>query len=83
MRAHTGLAEAFLRGGVAHYVGTYWPVGDAEAVAFAEALYRRLLSGSPIGDAVLEGRRAVKALRSVDWADYIHYGDPMFRLKSV
>jgi hypothetical protein len=81
LRAHTGLAEACLRGGVAHFVGTYWPVGDAAALAFAETLYERLVAGAAIGEAVLEGRRAVRSLRSVDWANYIHYGDPQFRLK--
>jgi CHAT domain-containing protein len=33
--ANVGLAEAFLRGGVANYVGTYWPVGDDPAKLFA------------------------------------------------
>lgn len=83
MRAHAGIAETLLRGGIAHYVGTHWPVGDAEAVTFAEALYGRLLDGAAIGDAVLAGRQAVRALRSVDWADYVHYGDPQFRLKEL
>lgn len=83
IRAHAGVAEALLRGGVTHYVGTWWPVGDAEAVAFAETLYVRLLEGAPIGSAVLAGRQAVRALRSVDWADYVHYGDPQFRLKEL
>ena len=38
-----GLAEAFLRGGVANYVGTYWPVGDAAAEAFAQVFSTELL----------------------------------------
>jgi CHAT domain-containing protein len=51
-----GLAEAFLRGGVANYVGTYWPVGDASAKRFAETFYKRLLEGQSIGQALQEGR---------------------------
>lgn len=78
-----GLAEAFLRGGVANYVGTYWPVGDAPAKAFAETFYTGLLEGNPIGDALLEARRAVAEQQSLDWADYIHYGNPRFVLKGA
>jgi CHAT domain/Cytosol aminopeptidase family, N-terminal domain len=76
-----GFAEAFMRYGVANFVGTYWPVGDASAATFARAFYALLLSGAPLGDALLAGRKAVQASGSVDWADYIHYGDPRFRIK--
>jgi CHAT domain-containing protein len=79
--SHT-LAEIFLRGGVANYIGTYWPVSDAAAVAFSEAFYANLLRRTTLGAAVVKARAAVRALRSVDWADYIHYGDPGFRLKA-
>ena len=37
-----GFAEAFLRGGVANFIGTWWPVSDNAASAFAAALYRDL-----------------------------------------
>ena len=70
-----------MRYGVANFVGTYWPVGDASAATFARAFYALLLSGAPLGDALLAGRKAVQASGSVDWADYIHYGDPRFRIK--
>ncbi|MEN8214635.1 MAG: CHAT domain-containing protein, partial [Pseudomonadota bacterium] len=83
MDTSAGLAEAFLRGGVANYVGTYWPVGDAPAKAFAETFYTSLLEGTPIGDALLEARKKVAGQESVDWADYIHYGNPRFVLKGV
>lgn len=81
VRRNVGFAEAFLRGGVANYVGTYWPVGDAAASAFAGSFYERLLAGATLGDAITSGRQAVHALPSVDWADYILYGDPAFVLK--
>ena len=81
LRESAGLAEVFLRNGVANYVGTWWPVADASALAFAEALYSGLLRGTPIGEAVVAGRAAVRGLKSIDWADYMHYGDPDFRLK--
>lgn len=76
-----GLAEAFLRGGVANYIGTYWPVGDAAAEVFAASFYECLLRGETAGKALLEGRKAVWAKKLVDWADYIHYGSHDFVLK--
>lgn len=81
MRGTTSFAEAFMRGGVANYLGTYWPVGDATAGRFAEELYSRLVAGERIGAAIQAGRAAVHGLRSVDWADYVFYGDPEFVLK--
>ena len=79
---NVGLAEAFLRGGVANYVGTYWPVGDEPAKLFAEQFYRALMKGQSIGEALLAGRRAVWDRKSVDWADYIYYGSHDFVLKT-
>ena len=77
-----GLAEAFLRGGVANYLGTYWPVGDESAKGFAETFYGELLNKKTIGDALLMGRSKVRnEIKSVDWADYIHYGSYDFVLK--
>lgn len=78
-----GLAESFLRGGIANYVGTYWPVGDAAAERFAVVFYENLLRGDSIGTALLKARNEVRSLKpaTVDWADYIHYGDFNFTLK--
>jgi len=78
-----GLAEAFLRGGVANYLGTYWPVGDVSAKKFAETFYLELLAGKSIGRALLSARQAVANIKSVDWADYIHYGSHNFVLKGA
>ena len=33
------LAETLLRAGLAHYVGTHWPVEDSSATAFASVFY--------------------------------------------
>ena len=76
-----GFAESFMRYGVMNYVGTYWPVGDESAAAFARAFYSALLDGQTIGAALIGGRQAVQKTESIDWADYIHYGDPGFTLK--
>ena len=82
LAATDGLAEAFLRGGVANYLGTYWPVGDDAATAFATAFYSSLVSGEALGSAVNRGRAAVRAARSCDWADYMHYGSHDFVIKT-
>ncbi|MDH3769107.1 MAG: CHAT domain-containing protein, partial [Gammaproteobacteria bacterium] len=77
-----GLAEAFLRGGVANYVGTHWWVGDEAAPFFMKEFYGALLQGESIGTAVSNGRQAVRhQAKSLDWADFIHYGNPDFVLK--
>ena len=54
-----GVAEALMRGGVANYMSTYWPVGDKAAELFGATFYKEVLAGNTIGGAVLAGRRAV------------------------
>jgi hypothetical protein len=74
----TSVAEAFLAGGVANFIGTHWPVGDAAAGSFSTGLYRRLLAGDDLGTAILTSRRRLHDLGLADWADYVHYGNPAF-----
>ena len=81
LERNVGLAEAFLRSGVGNYVGTYWPVGDTPAEQFAAIFYKALALGHSIGEALQEGRKRVMELKSVDWANYIHYGSPAFVVK--
>ncbi|MEO8183939.1 MAG: CHAT domain-containing protein [Deltaproteobacteria bacterium] len=76
------MAEAFLRGGAANYVGTYWPVGDEAAKLFAKTFYGELLAGNTVALALLAGRTALHDAGEVDWADYIHYGNPDFVVKT-
>lgn len=77
-----GFAEAFLRGGVANFIGTWWPVSDTAAAAFATTLYRDLARGRSIGTALNASRGAVRELPSADWANYLHYGSYDFTLKA-
>jgi hypothetical protein len=77
-----GFAEAFLRGGVANFIGTWWPVSDSAASAFAATLYRDLAKGESIGSALSAARAAVRGLPSADWANYLHYGSYDFTLKA-
>jgi pimeloyl-ACP methyl ester carboxylesterase len=77
-RRSTSVAEAFLSGGVANFLGTHWPVGDEAALTFSSVFYERLLEGAPLGDSVLAARLRVFRQGSIDWADYVHYGSPDF-----
>jgi pimeloyl-ACP methyl ester carboxylesterase len=79
-RGTIGFAESFLAGGVANYLGTYWPVNDAAAEAFASAFYTALLGGTAIGSSLIKGREAVHAEGLGDWADYVLYGNERFKL---
>ena len=81
LRRGVGFAEAFLRGGIANYVGTYWPVNDAAAEKFAGVFYKKLLDGKSLGEAILSGRKKLRDENAADWADYILYGDHNFILK--
>ncbi|HET7785215.1 MAG TPA: CHAT domain-containing protein [Myxococcales bacterium] len=81
VRESYGVAEALMRGGIANYMSTYWPVGDAAAETFATTFYGSVLAGKSLGASTLEGRKAVLALRDRDWADYILYGNFDFVLK--
>jgi len=76
-----GVAESLMRGGIANFVSTYWPVGDASAAAFATTFYTKVLAGQAIGAAILAGRRQLAAMPSRDWADYVLYGSYDFTLK--
>lgn len=81
LETNVGFGEALLRAGVGNYIGTYWPVGDAPAKAFGETFYQNIVNGSSLGTAMGKGRKQVEGLKSVDWADYILYGDPDFIVK--
>jgi len=77
----TGFAEAFLRGGVANFIGTWWPVSDAAAARFATVFYQQVMQGAAVGPALNAARNAVRRLGSGDWANYLHYGAFDFTLK--
>ena len=81
LAAGASVAQAWLQAGIANFIGTYWPVGDEAAQTCAETFYAALIAGQSIGTALLAARHALRAQRSPDWADYLHYGDPQFGLK--
>ena len=81
LETNVGFGEAMLRAGVGNYIGTYWPVSDNPAKVFGTTFYQNIVSGKSLGTAMGAGRKQVKDLKSVDWADYILYGDPDFDVK--
>lgn len=83
LAAGTSVAQAWLQAGIANFIGTYWPVSDLAAETCAGTFYTALVGGASIGAALLAARHAVRAQRSPDWADYLHYGDPQFALKTA
>src|SRR5262245_3749955 len=79
---NVSFAEAFLRGGIANYIGTYWPVGDEGAERFSSTFYAGLLGGRPVGEALSEAREALIEAELVDWTDYVHFGSYDFVVKA-
>jgi hypothetical protein len=77
-RRSSSVAESFLGNGVANFLGTHWPVGDQAALVFSTNFYRNVLDGALLGDCVLAARRHVLELGSIDWADYVLYGNADF-----
>lgn len=78
-----GLGSAFLLAGVRSFIGTFWPVHDAESLFFATTFYRSLTSGQTLGGALLKARLETvneRGWESLTWGSYMLYGDPSFRL---
>jgi len=75
------LAESFLLNGIANFIGTYWPVSDSAASRFANAFYGGLLAGKSLSLAMREARQAAKAVSPRDWANYMHFGDPLYVMR--
>lgn len=71
------VAHAFFERGVPNFVGSGWPVDDAQALTMADRFYRALIQRKSIGDALAAGRRAIfdEQIEST-WGAYQHYGDP-------
>lgn len=68
------IAETMLCSGIANFIGTYWPVGDDSASAFANQFYKALAENKSLGDAILLARQAIQ--NQNDWANYILFGNP-------
>jgi hypothetical protein len=62
-----GVATALVKGGLLAVVAMQFPITDRAALAFSEALYRRLAAGDPVDAAVTEGRLAIYAKEPGTW----------------
>jgi hypothetical protein len=71
------IAHAFFERGVPNYIGSGWPVDDAQALTMADHFYPALLDRKTIGNALHVGRKAIfdEQIEST-WGAYQHYGDP-------
>jgi CHAT domain-containing protein len=74
-----GLANAFIRAGVKHYLGTYWEILDEPSRHFALAFYQHLVAGLTVGAAVRAARQNLIEQfgeQCIVWVSYLLYGDP-------
>lgn len=64
-----GVSTALLQAGVPAVIAMQFPIADEAAIAFGEAVYRRLVAGDPVDAAVAEGRLAIARRRpgSLEW----------------
>lgn len=75
-----GLANAFMRAGVKHYIGTSWDIMDEPGSRFAQSFYKYLLSGMTAGEAVRQARKAmIEKGDEICWTSYVLYGNPKER----
>lgn len=72
-----GFARAFLAAGAQAFVACLWSVDDQPSRLFTESLYRNLLDGTPLAQAVLRAREAARADEAAaTWLAYVVYGRP-------
>ena len=57
-----------VRRGIPAVIAMQFEITDTAAVAFAPALYGALAAGWPIDEAVAEARKAIYAVRALEWA---------------
>jgi len=74
-----GLVQAFLRGGIQCYIGSFTKVLDDRATEFAYRFYTGLLEGGTVGEAMRQARCDTLEA-DLTWASYVLYGDPSFTL---
>jgi len=73
----TGIATSFMMAGTQQYVGSLWRMPVVSGTTFATVLLSGVLSGIPLGDAVLRARRHLKEVLGAPvqvYAGYTHYG---------
>ncbi|MFK7889901.1 MAG: CHAT domain-containing protein [Granulosicoccus sp.] len=83
-RLAANVGTQLIRMGVRAVIAAGWAVDDDAAKLFAETFYKRFLSDSTFGDAILAARKAAYSLEEHSngntWGAYQCYGDPDFKL---
>jgi CHAT domain-containing protein/tetratricopeptide (TPR) repeat protein len=79
-----GLSLAFLYAGARAAIATAWKVEDQATARLVDDIYRRLVAGDDVGDALASAQRAAAAgprpwARAGDWAGFVVHGDPAAR----
>jgi hypothetical protein len=76
-----GFARAFLAAGAQAFVACLWSVAEQPSRIFTENLYRQLIDGRPLGQAVLHARESARAEEdAATWLAYVVYGRPDAKL---
>ncbi len=80
------LAGAFLKAGIANYIGTNWEIRDnRRTYDFALHFYRSIFEGKSVGESLFDARmHARRSFPSFDltWANYLLHGYPTTRIIS-
>ena len=76
-----GFAQAFLGGGASAFISSLWSVGDAPAGVFVQVLYRQLLRGATMAEAVKRAREVARRCGDATWLAYTVYAHPGARLQ--
>jgi predicted metal-dependent phosphoesterase TrpH len=71
------LTSAFQLAGYRHVVGTLWPIGDEDAVDFADRVYTEVAATGDVARGVHAATRQLRSRRPDDpsvWASHVHVG---------
>ncbi|MCB1138804.1 MAG: CHAT domain-containing protein [Leptospiraceae bacterium] len=83
-RKFNHLAGAFLRAGIASYIGTSWEIRDSSRTFdFALQFYRSLFEERSVGEAMFDARKHARQQfppNDMTWAAYNLHGNPLTRI---
>jgi CHAT domain-containing protein len=85
LTGNTSLASSYLKAGAESSIGTIWTVSDSGSADISSDIYRYLLFGSTIGEALLMAKRnSFRRWGYHDpvWLSFILFGDPRMKLSS-
>jgi hypothetical protein len=83
MTGNSSLSSCYLKAGVGACIGAIWPVSDIGSADFASNVYRYILFGSTIGEAMLRSKRnSFKrwGYQDMVWSSFLLFGDPNIKI---